>query len=125
MAGGPLAICGPDEAEQIHQFTRGFVALYVGGMGAKGKNFYNDIFRSCGYEDAARQIQNLYLDGKKEEAMAAVPQDFLDATSMVGDEGFVRERIEAYRDSGVTMLNLQPFGPDQLDLIERVRTWIS
>ena len=73
--------------------------------------------------EAAEQIQDLYLAGKKEEAMAAVPQEFLDATSMVGDEGYVRERIEAYRAAGVTRLQVHPVGENPLELIEKVKGW--
>lgn len=125
VAGGALAICDDDTARQIRDAGRFMTALYVGGMGAKGTNFYNNIFRAYGYEEEAEKIQDLYLDGRKEEAMAAVPQDFLDATAMVGDEGWVRERIEAYRAAGVTRLNIQPAGPDRLELIEKVKNWIS
>ena len=100
-------------------------ALYVGGMGSKDQNFYNNIFKQYGYEEEAEKIQDLYLSGKKEEAMAAVPQDFLDATAMVGDEGWVRERIEAYREAGVTRLSITPAGGDRLGLIEKVKGWIS
>ena len=89
--GGALCITDDDEmARKIRDAGRFMTALYVGGMGAKGKNFYNNIFRKYGYEQEAEQIQDLYLDGKKDEAMALVPQDYLDATALVGDEGFVR-----------------------------------
>ncbi len=126
VAGGALAITNnADEAAQIRDGGRFMTALYVGGMGSRGKNFYNNIFRKYGYEDAAATIQDLYLSGKKEEAMAAVPQEFLDATAMVGDEGWVRERVEAYRAAGVTHLSVQPVGPDPLGLIEKVKGWIS
>ena len=110
---------------KIRDGGRFMTALYVGGMGAKGKNFYNNIFRKYGYEEAAEQIQDLYLDGRTEEAMAAVPQDFLDATAMVGDEGRVRERIEAYAAAGVTHLQITPAGPDKLGLVEKIKTWVS
>ncbi|GJM37471.1 MAG: LLM class F420-dependent oxidoreductase [Acidimicrobiales bacterium] len=125
VAGGTVAICDEDQAKKIRDGGRFMTALYVGGMGAKGKNFYNNIFRKYGYEEEAEKIQDLYLDGKKEEAMAAVPQDFLDATAMVGDEGYVRERIEAYQAAGVTHLSIQPAGADRLGLIEKVKGWIS
>lgn len=123
VAGGTVAICGEFEAAQIRDGARFMTALYVGGMGAKGRNFYNNIFCKYGYEEAAEQIQDLYLAGKKEEAMAAVPQEFLDATSMVGDEGYVRERIEAYRAAGVTRLQVHPVGENPLELIEKVKGW--
>ena len=92
-------------------------------MGAKGKNFYNNIFRKYGYEDEAEQIQDLYLSGKKDEAMALIPQEYLDATALVGDEGWVRERVEAYRASGVTHLQITPMGENPLNDIEKVKAW--
>ena len=101
------------------------MALYVGGMGSRDQNFYNNVFRQYGYEEEAQKIQDLYLAGRKDEAMAAVPQDFLDATAMVGDEGRVRERIEAYGAAGVTRLQVAPVGGDQLALIEKVKSWVS
>ncbi|MEC8069558.1 MAG: LLM class flavin-dependent oxidoreductase, partial [Actinomycetota bacterium] len=73
----------------------------------------------------AEQIQDLYLDGKKDEAMALVPQDYLDATALVGDEGFVRERVEAYRAAGVTHLQISPTGPNPMADIEKVKSWVS
>jgi F420-dependent oxidoreductase-like protein len=125
VAGGTVAICDDDTAKEIRDGARFMTALYVGGMGSKNKNFYNNIFRKYGYEEEAEKIQELYLSGRKEEAMAAVPQDFLDATAMVGDEGRVRERIEAYQAAGVTRLAVQPVGGDRLGLIEKVKNWIS
>ncbi len=125
VAGGSLAICDDDTAKKIRDQGRFMTALYVGGMGAKNKNFYNNIFRKYGYEEEAEKIQDLFLSGRKEEAMAAVPQDFLDATAMVGDEGWVRERVEAYQAAGVTHLQVQPSGPDRLGLIEKVKGWVS
>jgi F420-dependent oxidoreductase-like protein len=125
VAGGAVAICDEHQAEKIRDSGRFMTALYVGGMGAKGKNFYNNIFRQYGYEEQAETIQDLYLAGRKEEAMAAVPDDFLEATAMVGDEGRVRERIQAYRDAGVTQLQISPVGPDQAALIEKIKTWAS
>ena len=125
VAGGSLAICDEDTATKIRNGGRFMTALYVGGMGAKGKNFYNNIFRKYGYEAEAEQIQDLYLDGKKAEAEAAVPEDFLKASAMVGDEGWVKERVMAYKDAGVTHLSLQPAGPNKLELIEKVKGWVS
>ncbi|MDH4280480.1 MAG: LLM class F420-dependent oxidoreductase [Acidimicrobiia bacterium] len=125
VAGGAVAICGPDDAQKIRDGGRFMTALYVGGMGAKGKNFYNNVFQSYGYEEEAEKIQDLYLAGRKEEAMAAVPDDFLAATTMAGDEGYVRERVEAYRAAGVTMLQIQPAGPDPLGTVEKLKTWLT
>ncbi|MGB4103169.1 MAG: LLM class F420-dependent oxidoreductase, partial [Candidatus Microthrix parvicella] len=126
IAGGLLAI--GEGAEAVRDFARPMVALYVGGMGARDKNFYNNLFQRYGYEDAAAEIQNLYLDGKKQEAGAAVPDSFLAETSLAGDEGFVREQIQRYADSGVTVLNVTPIAADldgQARLIEKVKGWIG
>ena len=125
VAGGTVAICDEETAKEIRDSGRFMTALYVGGMGSKDKNFYNNIFRKYGYEEEAEKIQDLFLSGHKEEAMAAVPQDFLDATAMVGDEGYVRERIEAYAAAGVTHLQVTPMGGDRLGLIEKVKGWVS
>jgi len=125
VAGGSLAICDEDTAKKIRDGGRMMTALYVGGMGAKDKNFYNNIFRKYGYEDEAEKIQDLYLSGQKDSAEAAVPDDFLKATAMVGDEGWVRDRIEAYKESGVTRLSINPVGPNRLETIEKVKNWIS
>ena len=97
VAGGVVSICDKATAEQLRNAGRGLIAMYVGGMGAKGKNFYNTLFQRYGYGEAAEQIQDLYLDGHRGEAEALVPDDYLAATTMAGDEGFVRDRIEAFR----------------------------
>ena len=123
VAGGTVAICDEGAARKLRDRARPSTALYVGGMGAKGRNFYNNVFRKYGYEQEAAQIQDLYLAGKKAEAEALVPQDFLDATSLVGDEGFVRDRIAAYKAAGVTRLSVDPVGDDPLALIEKVKAW--
>jgi F420-dependent oxidoreductase-like protein len=113
VAGGPVAICDDDEAERLRDAERSHVALYVGGMGPVGKNFYNDLFVRYGYGDEAQQIQELYLSGKREEAEALVPAEYLRATVLVGDEDHVRDRIRAYRSAGVTCLNVEI--PDSVD----------
>ncbi|HVM53367.1 MAG TPA: LLM class F420-dependent oxidoreductase [Acidimicrobiales bacterium] len=123
VAGGTVAICDEDTATKLRDMARPMTALYVGGMGAKGKNFYNNVFRRYGYEQEAEEIQNLYLDGKKDEATALVPADYLKATAMVGDEGYVRDRIAAYKEAGVTRLSVNPVGDDPLALIEKVKAW--
>jgi F420-dependent oxidoreductase-like protein len=123
VAGGTVAICDEDSARKIRDLARPMTALYVGGMGAKGKNFYNNVFRRYGYEKEAEEIQNLYLSGKKEEATALVPNDYLEGTAMVGDEGFVRDRIQAYKAAGVTRLSVNPVGDDPLKLVEKVKAW--
>ena len=123
VAGGTVAICDKDTATKLQDMGRPMTALYVGGMGAKGKNFYNNVFRRYGYEQEAEQIQNLYLSGQKDEATALVPAEYLTSTAMVGDEGFVRDRIQAYKAAGVTRLSVNPVGDDPLKLIEKVKAW--
>jgi F420-dependent oxidoreductase-like protein len=105
--------------EPLREAGRAGIALYVGGMGAKKKNFYNDIFASLGYEKEAAEIQDLYLSGKKQEAAAAVPQKFIEETTLMGPEGFVKERLAQYREAGVTSLNVQLMGQT---IEERVAT---
>ncbi len=124
VAGGLLAIGSEDEVAGFRDFSRGMVALYVGGMGARERNFYNQLFQRYGFEDEARRIQDLYLDGKKGEAAAAVPESFLEQTSLCGDEGYVRDRIAEFAAAGVTVLNVTPIAADlpaQQRLIETVR----
>jgi hypothetical protein len=111
-----------DDVKGFRDFARPMVALYVGGMGAKGRNFYNDLVCRYGFEKEAAEIQDLYLDGKKDEAAALVPDDLLEATTMCGDEGYVKERLAAYRDSGVTMLNITPLG-DAADIVGKLKDW--
>ena len=103
-AGGSVAI--GEGLESYRDMSRPGIALYVGGMGAKEKNFYNQIFRKYGYEEEAELIQNLYLSGRKSEAEAAIPQSYLDSTSLIGSEGFVKERLQVYKEAGVTNLNV-------------------
>jgi F420-dependent oxidoreductase-like protein len=103
-AGGAVAI--GEGLESYRDMSRPGIALYVGGMGAKEKNFYNQVFRKYGYEEEAETIQELYLSGRKSEAEAAIPQSYLDSTSLVGPEGFVRDRLQVLKDLGVTSLNV-------------------
>ena len=112
VAGGLLSIGPESEVAGFRDFTRGMVALYVGGMGARDRNFYNQLFQRYGYEAEAKEIQDLYLDGKKLEAAAAVPASFLEETSLCGDEGYVKERIAQFKAAGVTVLNITPIAPD-------------
>ena len=80
------------------------LALYIGGMGARGANFYNALVRRYGYESDAARIQELYLDGKQREAVAAVPDVLVDEVALVGPRERIRDRLDAWRESGVTTL---------------------
>ena len=107
-AGGLLAIGEGPEVTALREFQRSMVALYVGGMGAKGKNFYNELAVRYGFEQEAATVQDLYLAGKKREAEAAVPEELLRLTTLCGPASYVAERIAAYRDAGVTHLQVHP-----------------
>jgi alkanesulfonate monooxygenase SsuD/methylene tetrahydromethanopterin reductase-like flavin-dependent oxidoreductase (luciferase family) len=123
VAGGPVAV--GEGLEHLRDAARPMVALYVGGMGARGRNFYNDLARRYGYEAAAAEIQDLYLGGQKKEAAEAVPADLLEKTSLIGPEGYVRERIAALAEAGVTVLSVTPMGPDPVRLVEQLRGWVE
>jgi F420-dependent oxidoreductase-like protein len=125
VAGGVVSICDDEAATKLRDMGRAGTALYVGGMGAKGRNFYNNVFRRYGYEREAEKIQDLYLAGKKADAAALVPDDYLKATALVGDEGWVRERVLAYKAAGVTRLSVNPVGGDPRVLIDKIKTWTA
>ena len=91
-----------DDVAGLRDNGRSELALYIGGMGARGRNFYNDLARRFGYEAEAKAIQDAYLDGRKAEAEALVPADLVERTSLIGPESYVRERLAAYRAAGVT-----------------------
>jgi len=93
-----------DDVEACRATIKPRLALYVGGMGARGRNFYNDLVRRYGYEAAAKSIQDLYLAGKKDEAAAAVPDALVDEVALCGPKERIRERLQIWKSSGVTTL---------------------
>jgi len=103
-----------DDVDRARDVMRPILALYVGGMGSREKNFYNALVRRYGFEDAADEVQDLYLDGKKDEAAAALPAELIDMTSICGPADRVKERLAVYRDAGVGTLITTPmaFEPD-------------
>jgi len=108
----------------LREHSRPELALYIGGMGARGRNFYNDLARRFGYEAEAKAIQDAYLDGRRAEAEALVPAELVERTSLIGPQGYIAERLAAYREAGVTTLNVTPLAPThqaRVRLIERVR----
>ncbi|MFT4124636.1 MAG: LLM class F420-dependent oxidoreductase [Gordonia sp. (in: high G+C Gram-positive bacteria)] len=110
-----------DDAEQIAEATervRHHLALYIGGMGARGKNFYNALTVRYGYADEAKLIQDLYLDGKKVEAAAAVPDELVASLSLIGPKSHVAERVAAFRGAGVTRLLAAPAAPTHAERVE-------
>ena len=90
-----------DDLESARDAMRHYVALYVGGMGSRKQNFYNSLVQRYGFEDAAQEVQDLYLEGKKDEAAAALPGELLDKVTLCGPADVVRERLGIYRDAGV------------------------
>jgi alkanesulfonate monooxygenase SsuD/methylene tetrahydromethanopterin reductase-like flavin-dependent oxidoreductase (luciferase family) len=120
ITGVPVAI--GDDAEPLLDLIRPTMALYIGGMGARGKNFYNDLAVRYGYADEARTIQDLYLDGKKDEAAAAIPAELVRAASLIGPESYVAERVAAFAEAGVTTLMLQPLDGSREGRLRTVET---
>ncbi|WP_344774736.1 LLM class F420-dependent oxidoreductase [Nocardioides panacisoli] len=124
-AGGMVAIGEGPETKAFLDFMRPIYALYVGGMGAKGKNFYNQLACEYGFEKEAAEIQDLYLSGKKKEAEALVPLEWLEAGNLVGPASYVQERIAAFREAGVTNLSVSPASEDPAATIAQVKEWVS
>ncbi|HEU4515332.1 MAG TPA: LLM class F420-dependent oxidoreductase [Nocardioidaceae bacterium] len=122
-AGGMVAV--GDDVKGMLDFARPMFALYIGGMGAKGKNFYNQLVSQYGFEAEAAKIQELYLNGNKRDAEALVPTELLEMCNLVGPESYVRERIHAFRESGVTSLQITPVADDPAALVSRMKEWVS
>jgi len=124
-AGGMVAIGEGPETKALLDFMRPMYALYVGGMGARGKNFYNDLACQYGYEKEAKEIQDLYLGGNKRDAEAKVPLEWLEAGNLVGPASYVKERIAAFREAGVTSLQVSPATEDPAATIAQVKEWVA
>ncbi|GAB4527353.1 MAG: LLM class F420-dependent oxidoreductase [Anaerolineae bacterium] len=106
-----------DDLEAARNQIKPQLALYIGGMGAKGKNFYNDLARRYGYEAEAELIQDLYLDGKKGEAMMAVPDALVDDVALVGSKERVKDRLQMWQESPITTLNINAFDVETVRLM--------
>ena len=120
QVGGTVAFT-KDEGPVIESLRRG-MAFTLGAMGSPKTNFYNDAFKRGGWEATAREVQALWTSGKREEATNQVPEDLVRQTNLIGDETSVKERIEAYRNAGVTTLRVAPMGrtlSDRLDVLAR------
>jgi F420-dependent oxidoreductase-like protein len=110
-----------DDLEGARNAMRPFVALYVGGMGSRQKNFYNNLVQRYGFADEAKTIQDLYLEGKREEAMAAIPDKLIDTVSLCGPKDAVKERLAVYRDAGVGTLGITPIAFTAEDRLTQLR----
>lgn len=111
----PVAI--HENLEVAYNQLRPFLAIYIGGMGAKGKNFYHDLACRFGYPDAADRIQDLYLSGEKGQAMMAVPEGLIDEIALVGPRDRIKERLPAWIDSPITTMNLSVFDTETLRIV--------
>jgi F420-dependent oxidoreductase-like protein len=110
-----------DDLDSARNAMRPFIALYVGGMGSRAQNFYNNLVSRYGFEAEAKTIQDLYLDGKRKEAMAAIPNALIDTVSLCGPKDVVRERLAVYRDAGVGTLGITPLAFTRDDRLEQLR----
>src|SRR6185295_6469994 len=100
----PVTVIQGDDVEACLDRIKPALALYIGGMGARGKNFYNDLACRYGFAEAAKKIQDLYLDGKKNEAIAAVPDELVDEVALCGPRERIKDQLAAWREAGVTTL---------------------
>jgi len=121
IAGGLVAMGDGPHIQNALDAARGNIGFYVGGMGAKGKNYYNDLFRRYGWEEEAEKIQDLFLGGQRAEAMAAVPEEYLTLANLIGSESEVKERLEVYKSVGVTHLSVNAMGENPLDTFEAIK----
>src|SRR5437764_1407586 len=110
-----------EDLDAARDALRPFIALYVGGMGSRKQNFYNQLVQRYGFEDAAGEVQDLYLEGKKDEAAAALPGELIDRVAICGPKDVVRERLAKYRDAGVGTLGVSPFSFTKEDRLEQLR----
>jgi F420-dependent oxidoreductase-like protein len=122
-AGGMVAI--GEDVKGLLDFLRPMYALYVGGMGARGKNFYNELARHYGYEKEAKEIQDLYLGGKKKEAEALIPTQWLEQSNLVGPASYVQERIAAFKEAGVSHLSIVPVSDNPAATVAQLKDWVS
>ena len=119
-----VMLCIGEDVTHLRRLARPELALYIGGMGAPGRNFYNTLAQRYGFEAAAATVQELYLSGRKDEAAAALPEELVEGTSLIGPASWVEERLAAFAAAGVTTLNVTPIArthEDRVRLIERVK----
>jgi len=127
VAAGGLVSVGEDVKGML-DLARPTFALYIGGMGARGRNFYNTLACEYGFEAEAAKIQDLYLGGNKRDAESVVPLELLEMCNLVGPESYVKERIAAFAEAGVTNLQVTPApadGSDPAALVSRLKEWVA
>jgi F420-dependent oxidoreductase-like protein len=110
-----------DDRALARNLMRPVLALYIGGMGSRKQNFYNNLVKRYGYEQAAQEIQDLYLEGKKAEAGEAIPDELIDEVSLCGPPDVVRDRLAAFRDAGVGTLMVTPMAFNADERIAQLR----
>jgi F420-dependent oxidoreductase-like protein len=120
IAAAPLAI--GDDVAHLRDLMRPALALYIGGMGARGKNFYHELACRYGFKREADQVQDAYLAGRKDDAAALVPAELVEKTSLIGPLGYVKERLAVYRETGVTTLNVTAFSPTHERRVSDIET---
>jgi len=114
-------VCISDDLKAARDIMRPFIALYVGGMGSREQNFYNNLVQRYGFEREAAEIQEFYLEGKHEQAMAAIPEALIDMVSLCGPRDVVRERLAVYRDAGVGTLGVTPVAFTRDERLDQLR----
>ena len=110
-----------DDMQAARDATRPFIALYVGGMGSRDKNFYNALVQRYGFEEEAKEVQDLYLEGKRDEAMARLSDELIDKVSLIGPKDVVKERLQIFREAGVDTLGVTPLAFDKESRLEQLR----
>src|SRR3954467_14269968 len=116
-----VSIAIDDDIDRARDAVRPLLALYIGGMGSRDKNFYNQLVSRYGFEAAAKEVQDLYLSGKKDEAAAALPAALIDQTTLCGPADVIRDRLAVYRDAGVGTLGITPMAWTAQERIEQLR----
>jgi F420-dependent oxidoreductase-like protein len=117
-----VSLCIDDDVDRARDALRPFLALYVGGMGSRKQNFYNALVRRYGFEEAAAEVKELYLSGKKDEAAAALPAELIDMTALCGPRDVIADRLATYRDAGVGTLIVTPWAQDPEGRLAAIRT---
>ena len=114
-----------DDVQAARDALKAYYALYIGGMGARGKNFYNDLVCQYGFEKEAKEIQDLYLSGNKRDAEKVVPLELLELGNLVGPASYVKERIAAFAEAGVTDLQVLPVSDDPPATVRQLKELVG